>query len=110
MPPNYQAPEPLLACLPPKLEMEQVIQDIARNDGDRTSRPCRCCGTMWKPGEWNFYGLCDVCFAKFDSQKMAGRAAEFDGKSSPYFESADEWIVAQQSNAKVSDETPRQKL
>jgi hypothetical protein len=59
--------------LRPDLSMDELAESLARNAGTRGPRPCRRCGTSWIPKDWNFYDLCDACFALFDSQRMAGR-------------------------------------
>ena len=67
-----------------------ALEDIPRTFGPKDPRPCRKCGEMWTPGDWNFYDLCDKCFAAFNSQKMAGRMSG----GTDYFESATKWTEA----------------
>jgi hypothetical protein len=57
---------------------------------------CRRCRVWFTPqrGQWIFHDLCDSCFALFDEQKMAGRAAYLRNQSTSYYEDAGEWIIA----------------
>lgn len=52
---------------------------------------CRCCGDHFVPaqGQWIFYLLCDECFARFDSEKMAGRLGQ-----GPLCEDGKAWVLA----------------
>lgn len=51
---------------------------------------CIRCKAKYTRGVWDFYSLCDKCFAEFDYQKMEGR---IKGKS-PYYEDGFEWAKA----------------
>jgi len=74
----------------------EFARDLARDDGSTTARACRCCGILWTPVSFNFYDLCQMCFKRFDEQKMRGRFSgpPFDNARIPHFESSDEWIAA----------------
>ena len=75
------------------ITITELAESMKRNDGPPVPRPCRACKKEWTPGVWNFYDLCDECFAEFDSQKMRGRFSSLGGgEQLAYFESADEWI------------------
>ena len=56
---------------------------------------CKKCGRIYKPArtQWVFHELCDKCFAKFDEQKVVGRAKWFNEKKKVfYYEDSDEWV------------------
>lgn len=58
---------------------------------------CRRCRRRFRPrqGQPVFFSLCDACFARFDRQRMEGRAALFEGEEEPaYFESCSRWIAS----------------
>jgi hypothetical protein len=71
--------------------------ELARNAHDfKGPRPCLRCGTAWTPSVWNFYELCETCFAEFDAQKMAGRLGDIvkHPQAQPWFESSEDWMAA----------------
>lgn len=76
----------------------ELMQNLSCNANDghpREQRACRRCQQLWTPGDWNFYNLCNTCFALFDQQKMAGRMAMLFGGNKPsyYSESCEQWIT-----------------
>jgi hypothetical protein len=59
---------------------------------------CKKCGRWYRPEpyQWIFHHLCDICFAAFDIQKMAGRTALLvENRRVHYFEDSDQWIQQQ---------------
>lgn len=52
-----------------------IMQGVLRNQlskaGDELN--CRKCDKKYTRGGWDFYSLCDECFAEFDKKKMEER-------------------------------------
>lgn len=59
---------------------------------------CAACGATWISRSFNFYGLCQDCFEKFDAQKMSGRFSSMFGSPIQYYESSEKWIKARYAN------------
>lgn len=81
----------------PNLSLRELGENIVRGL-TKEPRPCRRCGEVWIPGDWNFYDLCNYCFILFNTQKMNGRFSRLQGfdqnPTNPYFESCEDWIKA----------------
>jgi hypothetical protein len=50
---------------------ESVMHTFKSAPGD--TMECRCCHKQYERGDWDFYSLCDPCFANFDRIKMQAR-------------------------------------
>ncbi len=65
--------------------------DVLRNQSTHKGDTLTCikCKEKYQRGIFDFYSLCNKCFAEFDSQKMKGR---FSFGKIPYYENAQQWI------------------
>jgi hypothetical protein len=80
--------------IPPPPEEELETPRVER-DPDRAF-DCRRCGMYFAPalGQWIFHKLCDMCFYRFDEQKMAGRLSVFGGPVPEFStQDVDVWIA-----------------
>lgn len=78
--------------------MNTLLQDLERNadsnPGDKLI--CKACGHTFIRGGMCFYGICDDCFIRFDTQKMQARFGGVKGT-----ESVDEWILTEKELKRV---------
>ncbi len=91
---NYQHQEKASMNKDDKLKKakSEVLENLVRSfKSDSQEILCRRCKTLWTPGAWNLYDLCDSCFDEYNAQKMRGRLG---GGDVAYYESCNEWIEA----------------
>lgn len=75
---------------------DNVARSFASKSGDKIE--CRSCGAEFVRGDWCFHALCDACFSRFDSAKMASRVARFfRNENVPPVECVEEWMARERS-------------
>lgn len=75
---------------------EEFRERFVRNaeGGEQT---CRSCQKKWTPSGWNFWGLCDECFPRWNAVRVMLPPQEYDTYThvtpeKGYYTSCDEWL------------------
>lgn len=74
---------------------DEVLERFVRNEqpGSQTCRGCQC---SWIPASWNFFGLCEPCFTRWQAVQVKVPPPETYTHITPehgYYCSCDDWIV-----------------
>lgn len=73
---------------------DEFLEEVARSFSGQEPRPCRGCGKDWTPSGWNFYGLCNTCFPRWDAVRFMSPAPGVKYMVTPgYYSSCDQWIA-----------------
>lgn len=76
------------------LMTDEFLEEVARSFSGQEPRPCRGCGKDWTPSGWNFYGLCNTCFPRWDAVRFMSPAPGVKYMVTPgYYSSCDQWIA-----------------
>lgn len=75
-------------------ETKELFEEVERAFSDQEPRPCRGCQQNWTPTGWNFYGLCDQCFPRWNAVRVRLPCTDAEYTITPgYYSSCSQWIA-----------------